>query len=147
MKKSALGLTLLLIPAFAMATPYQILMDDVESANWAPMHDGVGDLYDTLSVKQVEVAYTVKTVFGVTGIVQEDDPQFWEAAEYGDFHKAIFAPVGGSDVLEIEISGLVEVEMPSFGLSSIAMGITSGFGEDVPYLSRRSGHGAERALV
>lgn len=105
-KKSVFSILLSITPVIALATPYQVLMDDVESANWAPMHDGVGDLYDAMNVKQVDVTYTVKTTFGAAGTLLVDDPQFWEAAEYGDFHKAIFAPQGGSDVLEIEISGL-----------------------------------------
>ena len=46
------------IGSLAALPLYQVLMDDVVSSNWAPMHDGIGDLYDTNGVKQVEVTYT-----------------------------------------------------------------------------------------
>lgn len=103
-------LSILLLFAFcsapAFAIPYQVSMDNVENlANWALMDDEVGDLYDSGGTKQVEVSYTERVGFGNTA-VSDADPQFWQSLEYGDFHRAIFADAGGSDVLEVEIAGL-----------------------------------------
>ena len=69
------ALTLGAAPLGASAVPYQVLMDDVVSGNWAPMHDGVGDLYDGASVKQVDVSYTERVDWGNSNI-NDDDPQF-----------------------------------------------------------------------
>lgn len=93
------------ISGHTLAIPYQVLMDDVVSANWADMHDGVGDLYDTGSVKQIDVNYQERVTWG-NSATGDPDPQFWESLQYGNNHKAIFANQGGTEVLEVEINGL-----------------------------------------
>lgn len=91
-------------PAFAI--PYQMHMDNVDNLlNWSIMDDAVGDLYDGVGTKQIEVSYTERVNCGNTTF-GDPDPQFWQAPEYGDYHAAMFANSGGTDVLEVEITGL-----------------------------------------
>lgn len=88
------------------ATPYLVTMDNVQNlANWSYMQDGIGDLYDGSSTKQVEVSYAKRANFGNTAI-SSLEPQFWDSLEYGNSHRALFADSGGTDVLEVEITGL-----------------------------------------
>jgi hypothetical protein len=91
-------------PAFAI--PYEMHMDNVDNLlNWSEMDDAVGDLYDGVGAKQIEVSYTERVNFGNTTF-GDPNPQFWQALEYGDYHAAMFADAGGTDVLEVEITGL-----------------------------------------
>ncbi len=90
----------------ALAIPYQMHMDNVDNLlNWSAMDDAIGDLYDASGTKQIEVSYAERVNFGNTTF-GDPDPQFWQAPEYGDGHAAMFANAGGTEVLEVEITGL-----------------------------------------
>lgn len=103
------GLTAFLLASGAspaLATPYQMHMDNVDNLlNWSSMDDAIGDLYDGTGTKQVDVSYSERSNFGNTTF-SSPDPQFWQSPEYGDYHAAMFADLGGTEVLEVEITGL-----------------------------------------
>lgn len=102
----AIPLVVGLYSTSAVAIPYTVSMDDVDNlANWATIDDGIGDLYDGAGVKQIEVSYTERVNFG-NSAVGDPDPQFWNSLEYGDNHRALFSNAGGTEVLEVEITGL-----------------------------------------
>ncbi len=103
---AALAVGLLALSAPASAVPYQVKMDAVDNlANWSTVDNGIGDLYDSTSTKQVDVTYRLRSGFGNTAALATD-PQFWNSLEYGDRHRAIFGPAGGVDVVDVEIAGL-----------------------------------------
>jgi hypothetical protein len=98
---------------------YQVSMDAVDNlANWATIDNGIGDLYDDASVKQVDVTYSLLANFGNAAALGTD-PQFWNSLEYGNRHRAIFGPSGGTDVLQIKIAGL---NGNTIDLSQVVMG-------------------------
>jgi len=102
----AAALALVAFSPSSFAGLYTVSMDNVLNlANWATMDNGVGDLYDGNGDKQVEVTYTERVAFGNTAPAG-NAVQFWNSLEYGDRHRAIFGNLGGTDVIEIEITGL-----------------------------------------